>query len=199
MGCWVCCVSSGGQRKILSLPLTWFCHGVDLFSTWFLAWLHKTCFTNAHKPQSTPEDIVKRGRRHKETKGLVSFGCCFGLVCHQLEQIYVKERLKAWNSRKGSGGVCGGVVWTKLPNGWFKNCSSSGVRQNVLEKVGYRLDRPWEEKEQTDLKPKGAIAGALSPGETSLLRCGSAAHLIHPLMSYQMVESTQNHWKKCLL
>lgn len=99
---WGCWVGSGNKAKTPSLPLTCFCHDPDLFSTPFLARLHKTCFTNAHEPQSAPEGFFKTDRRHK---GSGDFGGCFGVICHQLEQIYVRERLKPWNTRKGSGGV----------------------------------------------------------------------------------------------
>lgn len=51
----------------------------------------------------------------------------------------------------------------------------------------------WTEEKANGSKPKGPIAGAWSPGETSLLRCGSAANLIHPLMGYQVAELTQSH------
>lgn len=71
---------SGWQSKILSLSLMCYCHGPDLFSTLFLAWQHKTCFTNAHGPQSAPEGTVKRDRRHKETQRTCWFWGLFW--CH---------------------------------------------------------------------------------------------------------------------
>lgn len=105
-GCWGAVVD-----KAKLFPCPW--HVSAMVQTCFLLCSFHGCTRLASQmPMSLSlhQKVLSKGiGGTKKPKGLVDFGGCLGVICYQLEQTFVKERPKPWNSRKGSGGV-GGTV-----------------------------------------------------------------------------------------
>lgn len=98
-------VGSGNKAKLLLCP--WLVSATTQ-TCFLLHSLHGCTRLASQMPMniSLLQKVLSKGTGGtRKPKGSGGFGGCFGVICHQLEQIYVRERLKPWNSRKGSGGV----------------------------------------------------------------------------------------------